>query len=107
MGFESPKTMQDFQQAVIAHGDKPVFCKFSADFCGPCQLIAADLEKLSEEFSDKMGFIYVDVEALEDVAQAFSVENLPTFIILKNLNPVGSEYGTKIDKVRELVEKVL
>lgn len=53
---------------MIAHGDKPVFCKFSADFCGPCQLIAADLEKLSDEFAHKMGFIYVDVEALEDVA---------------------------------------
>ena len=68
MGFESPDSTESFQQAVVAHGDKPVFVKFSADFCAPCQLIAEDLEQLSEEFKDKMGFVYVDVEKLEEIA---------------------------------------
>ena len=91
----------------MAHGDKPVFVKFSADFCAPCQTIAGDLDKLSDEFKDRMGFVYCDVEKIEDVAHAFDVSDLPTFIVLKNLTPAGKAYGTKVDKVRALIEEQL
>ena len=107
MGFEAPADVPAFQQAVIAHGDKPVFLKFSADWCMPCQSIAADLDALSEEFKDKMGFIYVPVDVLEDVAQLYEVTDLPTFIVIKNLQATGKAYGTKVDKVRQLIEDSL
>jgi thioredoxin 1 len=84
MGFEAPTDVASFQQAVVAHGDKPVFLKFSADFCAPCASIAGDLDKLAEEFGDRMGFVYVDVEALSEVQELYEVANLPTFIVLKN-----------------------
>ena len=59
---------ESFQQIVVDFGDKPVFVKFSAGFCGPCQIVNDDLEKLSIEFEDRMGFVFVDVEKLDEIA---------------------------------------
>ncbi len=100
MGFTKPTNLEQFQQSVVGFGSTPVLLKFSADWCAPCQLIAPELDKLAEEFKDRMGFIYVDVDALPEVQELYEVVNLPTHILIINCETKGSAYGTKVDQIR-------
>jgi len=90
---------------VKAHGAKKVFVQFSASWCQPCESIKGDLEKFSEEFGEKLAFVYVDCEECEEVAEAYEVTDMPTFKILENLRPVATQLGTKLDKIREFIQE--
>ena len=105
--MEKASDTADFQQKVMAHGDKPVLIQFSADWCGPCKLIESDLASLAEDYKGEVGFVYADVEQLEEVAEAYSVTDLPLFVMTKNLETKGTFQGNKMEKIKELVENAV
>lgn len=61
----------------------PLFVKFSAVWCRPCQIIAPKFEQFSEENVSKMLAAHVDVEECEVIAQRFDIAAMPTFVVLK------------------------
>ncbi|RDL31979.1 Thioredoxin [Venustampulla echinocandica] len=54
-----------------------------ATWCGPCKVIAPQVEKFSEEFPN-IRFVKVDVDEVPDVAQELGIRAMPTFIVFKN-----------------------
>ena len=50
------------------------FYKFYADWCGPCKVLTANLEKAGVEYEA------IDADTNEEMCQKFGVRNLPTFI---------------------------
>ncbi|KAK0208742.1 thioredoxin-domain-containing protein [Desarmillaria ectypa] len=64
---------------------------FHAHWCGPCHAIAPTYEDISRKYKN-INFLKCDVDAAKDVASAYRVSAMPTFIFLR-----GTE---KIDQVR-------
>lgn len=83
-------TKDDFKKTLEEAGDKPVFVDFYAEWCGPCKMAAPIVEELAGEYQDKAVIAKVDVDAEGDLAREYSVMSIPTVIVFKNGEPVGS-----------------
>ena len=53
-----------------------VLVDFSAEWCGPCKMIAPVLEQLSEELSGKVEIIKVDVDVEQQLAQKYNINGV-------------------------------
>lgn len=66
---------------------------FYADWCSPCKMMAPIFEELEKEFSGKVEFEKVNVDADQARAQQYGVLSIPTFIILKDDKEVDRTVG--------------
>lgn len=81
-----------------------VVCKFTADWCRPCQEINPVYTRLAQEHPSAT-FCTVDVDDLEDIAAEYKIAMMPTFLVFKNGQV--SDTKTGIDLLEDFVQKSL
>ncbi|KAG6337067.1 hypothetical protein ID866_2020 [Astraeus odoratus] len=72
--------------------DKLTVIDFHATWCGPCHAIAPTFEALAKQYPN-VSFLKCDVDAARDVASAYKVSAMPTFIFLKGNTQVHTIKG--------------
>jgi thioredoxin 1 len=70
-------TDQTFEQEVL-HNDKPVVVDFWATWCGPCKMVAPEMEKIAAKYDGAIDVVKVDVDANPGLSQAFNIMSIPT-----------------------------
>jgi len=73
------KTATDatFEVEVIQN-DRPVVVDFWAAWCGPCKLVAPEMEKLAAKYEGSIDIVKVDVDANPGLSRAFNIMSIPT-----------------------------
>ncbi len=66
-----------------------VLVDFYADWCGPCKMLAPELEKVDS----KLSVVKVNVDEFEDIAREYGVMSIPTLILFDNGKPVKQNIG--------------
>lgn len=99
------KNSDDFKAQLSGAGDKLVVVDFFAAWCGPCKFISPKVEELSTVETEVI-FLKVDVDECEDIAECYKISSMPTFIFIKNGEPVESFSGANADKLKEMVDKL-
>jgi thioredoxin 1 len=69
-----------------------VLVDFYAVWCGPCQMMKPVVEKYAEEKSD-IKVVAVDVDKFAEIASNYNVMSIPTFVVFKDGEPLGSKNG--------------
>lgn len=66
---------------------------FYADWCGPCKIMEPIFDELAKEYAEKVEFKRIDVEAEQEISAKFSVQSIPTFVLLKDDKEVDRKVG--------------
>ncbi|PKL30925.1 thiol reductase thioredoxin [Candidatus Saccharibacteria bacterium HGW-Saccharibacteria-1] len=77
----------------VLESKKTVLLDVWAPWCAPCRGMEPTLNTISEETKDWAEIVKVDASVEEDLVQQLGVSGLPTFLVFKGGQMVGSSVG--------------
>lgn len=84
-----------------------VVVDFYASWCGPCKMMALELEEFAKEYQN-VNVAKIDVDVADRVAREYKIMSVPTLIFFKNGEMIDKNIGyiTKEDIV-EIISKYI
>jgi thioredoxin 1 len=74
--------MGSFREAI--QSDKPVLVDFSAEWCGPCKMLAPILHEVKNAMGDAIKIIKIDIDRNPAVSRELGIQSVPTLMIYQN-----------------------
>lgn len=68
----------------LINGQKPVLVDFSAEWCGPCKMMAPVLEQLKDKMEDKVRILKIDVDSNRELAHKYNIRSVPTLMLFQD-----------------------
>lgn len=97
----------EFEQELENAGDKLVIIDFYANWCGSCKIINPQLEELSQIYGDKTKMLIVNVDDCEEIAMAYNITSMPTFVFIKSQEILDVLVGGNIENLTKNIEKYI
>lgn len=88
-------------EAEVVKSDKPVLVDFWAPWCGPCNMLAPTVEKLSETHDAKIKVVKLNTDENPGIAQKFGIRSIPTLILLNSGEELDRYIGLQPYEVLE------
>jgi thioredoxin 1 len=80
-------------EADVLKADKPVLVDFWAEWCGPCRMIGPALEEISDELSDQVEIVKINIDENPETPGKYGVRGIPTMILFKGGAPAATKVG--------------
>ena len=77
------KNETEFEEIVLK-AEKPVLVDFWAPWCGPCKMVAPELEAVEEEMSETALVVKINVDENQKLAGKYNVMGIPTLLVFKS-----------------------
>ena len=74
---------ETYEQEVLKT-DIPVLIDFSAEWCGPCKMLAPIFDSLSNKYNGNVKFIKLDIDSNRTISSKLGIMGVPTIILFKN-----------------------
>ena len=92
----------------MAKVNQIVLVDFSASWCFPCQIISPILDKIAEEYKDKIVLAKIDIDESPVISLAYQVDVVPMVFLFKNGQPIDSFKGLlDEEEIKKWLEKNL
>ena len=80
-------------QAEVLDSTIPVLVDFWAEWCGPCKMIAPELDALAAETGGQLKIVKVNVDENNDLSARYGIRSIPTLLLFKGGALVDSHIG--------------
>ncbi|XP_038689692.1 thioredoxin-like protein CITRX, chloroplastic [Tripterygium wilfordii] len=99
---------QEIQDLVRGERTVPILIDFYATWCGPCILMAQELEMLAVEYEKNVIIVKVDTDDEYEFARDMQVRGLPTLFFISpdpNKDAIRTEGLIPIQMMRDIINK--
>lgn len=69
--------------ALVLENDRPVVVDFFAAWCGPCRLVAPEIERLAAKYEGIVDVVKVDVDANPQLSGSLNIMSIPTIAFFR------------------------
>jgi thioredoxin 2 len=80
---------------VVANASVPVVVDYWAPWCGPCRMVAPELQKVAARQAGRVLVVKVNTEALPDLGQRFGVRSIPMLAVFAQGREVARTTGAR------------
>jgi thioredoxin 2 len=80
---------------VIAKASVPVVVDYWAPWCGPCRMVAPELQKVATRQAGRVLVVKVNTEALPDLGERFGIRSIPTLAIFAQGREIARSSGAR------------
>src|SRR5476651_1383963 len=84
----------DFDR-LIAQSSLPVVVDYWAPWCGPCRMVAPELQKVAAHQAGKAIVVKVNTDELSDLGQRFGIRSIPTLAVFSGGKEIARESGAR------------
>jgi thioredoxin 1 len=92
----------DFDRAI---GNGTVLVDFSAAWCGPCKALTPVMERISNDYRERLHVYKVDIDEAQSVAARHGVMSVPTVVLYKDGRAVDRKVGSPRESdLREMID---
>ncbi len=81
--------------AAIKTSTLPVVVDFWAPWCGPCHMVAPELEKVAKDAAGRYLVIKVNTDAVPELGDRFGIRSIPTMAVFSGGREVGRTSGAR------------
>ena len=81
-----------FEQ-LVTQSETPVVVDFWAAWCGPCRMVAPEIDKLAAKYAGTVSVVKVDVDANPVTAARYGVMSIPTVALFEPGKPPRTAVG--------------
>jgi thioredoxin 2 len=95
----------DFDR-LIARSSIPVVVDYWAPWCGPCRMMAPEIEKVAARQAGKMLVVKVNTDNLQDLGQRFGIRSIPTLAVFGGGRELTRSSGARpAEQIEALVDQ--